>query len=254
MFTVLRDVCAPEVVRDRLAVTREVVAVTGARQVAKTTLARWLLPRAHYVTLDHPADADRARLSPDQFLRTLPQPAILDEIQYAPELLRHLKLAVDRDRRPGRFLATGSQTLSLMAGLTESLAGRAAVFTLPPLSLEEVSPRASLGDVDAFFWRSGYPGLRGHRVQNRRAGGGRDAQEPASTRWRVRPPRRGRRTGGLSNRPRLPARRPAGGASRTLGRATRAALGPCGAHVLNAGRRSGSIGWRGGFLRRHGYR
>ena len=136
-----------------------VVAVTGARQVGKTTLARWLLPRAGYVTLDYPADADRARLSPDEFLRTLPQPAILDEIQYAPELLRHLKLAVDRDRRPGRFLVTGSQTLSLMAGVSESLAGRAAVFTLPPLSLDEVSPRASLADVDAFLWRSGYPEL-----------------------------------------------------------------------------------------------
>ena len=136
-----------------------VVVVTGARQVGKTTLARWLLPRAKYVTLDHPAEAERARLSPDEFLGSLSAPAILDEIQYAPELFRHLKLVVDRDRRPGRFLITGSQTLSLMAGASESLAGRAAVFTLPPLSLDEALPRASLSEVDAFLWRSGYPEL-----------------------------------------------------------------------------------------------
>ena len=136
-----------------------VVVLTGARQVGKTTLARWLLPRAAYVTLDHPADAERARLSPDQFLRELPRPAILDEVQYAPELFRTLKLAVDRARRPGQFLVTGSQTLSLMTGVSESLAGRAAVFTLPPLSLDEAAPRAALADTDAFLWRSGYPEL-----------------------------------------------------------------------------------------------
>lgn len=136
-----------------------VVVLTGARQVGKTTLARWLLPRAGYVTFDLPAEAERARLSPAEFLAGLPQPAILDEIQYAPELFRHLKIAVDRDRRPGRFLVTGSQTLSLMAGVGESLAGRAAVFMLPPLSLEEAAPRASLAETDAFLWRSGYPEL-----------------------------------------------------------------------------------------------
>ncbi len=136
-----------------------VVVLTGARQAGKTTLARWLFPDAAYVTLDHPAEADRARLSPEEFLAALPRPAILDEIQYAPSLLRVLKLAVDRDRRPGRFLVTGSQTLSLMAGASESLAGRAAVFTLPPLSLSEALPHASMADTDRFLWRSGYPEL-----------------------------------------------------------------------------------------------
>jgi len=136
-----------------------VVVLTGARQVGKTTLARALFPGAAYVTLDHPADAERARLSPEEFLTGLPRPAILDEIQYVPSLLRVIKLAVDRDRRPGQFLVTGSQTLSLMAGASESLAGRAAVFTLPPLSLSEALPRASVTDTDRFLWRSGYPEL-----------------------------------------------------------------------------------------------
>lgn len=136
-----------------------VVVLTGARQVGKTTLARWLLPDASYVTLDLPAEAEGARLSPEQFLGALAEPAILDEIQYAPDLFRHLKIAVDRDRRPGRFLVTGSQTLSLMAGVSESLAGRVAVFALPPLSIDEAVPHASLADTDGFLWRSGYPEL-----------------------------------------------------------------------------------------------
>ena len=136
-----------------------VVVLTGARQVGKTTLAQWLLPRADYVTLDDPAVASQARLTPAEFLADQPGPAVLDEIQYAPEIFRHLKLTVDRDRRPGRYLITGSQTFGLMAGISESLAGRAAIFTLPPLSLSEVFTTASLADTDRFVWRSGYPEL-----------------------------------------------------------------------------------------------
>jgi uncharacterized protein len=135
------------------------VVLTGARQVGKTTLARWLWPEATYVTLDDPARAASAQLSPQQFLSTAPDPVILDEIQYAPELFRHLKLAIDADRRPGRFLITGSQGFPLMAGVSESLAGRAAVFTLPTLCLSEVRPAATLSETDAFLWRSGFPEL-----------------------------------------------------------------------------------------------
>ena len=136
-----------------------VVVLTGARQVGKTTLARWLWPEATYVTLDDPADAAQARLAPDNFLRAHPTPLIIDEIQYVPELLRHIKIAVDRDRRPGRFLVTGSQTFGLMAGVSESLAGRAAIFSLPPLGVSEVAADGSTETSDALLWRSGFPEL-----------------------------------------------------------------------------------------------
>lgn len=135
------------------------VVLTGARQVGKTTLARWLLPEATYVTLDDPASAEAARLSPDQFLTALTRPAILDEIQYAPELFRHLKLVIDRQRQPGSFLITGSQGFPVMAGVSESLAGRAAIFTLPTLSIAEIYPRASRTEADDLLWRSGFPEL-----------------------------------------------------------------------------------------------
>src|SRR5450759_1414025 len=136
-----------------------VVVLTGARQVGKTTLARWLWPEATYVTLDDPADAAQARLGPDNFLRAHPTPLIIDEIQYVPELLRHIKMAVDRDRRPGRFLVTGSQAFGLMAGVSESLAGRAAIFSLPPLGVSEVAADGSTETSDALLWRSGFPEL-----------------------------------------------------------------------------------------------
>jgi uncharacterized protein len=133
--------------------------LTGARQTGKTTLARWLLPDASYVSLDSPADAAEVRLAPEAFLASRPEPLILDEVQYEPGIFRHLKLAVERDRKPGRFLLTGSQSFELMAGATESLAGRAAVFTLPPLSASEVLTSASRERMDAFLWRSGFPEL-----------------------------------------------------------------------------------------------
>jgi predicted AAA+ superfamily ATPase len=136
-----------------------VVVLTGARQVGKTTLARWLLPEADYVSLDDPVRAEQARLTPSQFLRERTAPCIIDEVQYAPTLFSHLKTAVDGDRTPGRFLVTGSQTFGLMAGVSESLAGRAAIFSLPPLSIAEVTPTPSLAETDAFLWRSGYPEL-----------------------------------------------------------------------------------------------
>jgi predicted AAA+ superfamily ATPase len=135
-----------------------VVVLGGARQVGKTTLARALLPQAAYVTLDDPARAAAARLSPSAFLSGLSRPAIVDEVQYAPELFRHLKMAVDADRRAGSFFVTGSQTFSLMAGVSDSLAGRAAIFTLPTLTLTEV-PGADAAGVDRFLWRSGFPEL-----------------------------------------------------------------------------------------------
>ena len=135
------------------------VVLTGARQSGKTTLAKAVWPEAGYVSLDDPAQADWARRQPGEFLGRFTGPTILDEIQYAPETFRHLKRAIDQDRRPGRFLVTGSQAFSLMQGVSESLAGRAAILTLPTLSLDEVFPGATIEQTDRFLWRSGYPEL-----------------------------------------------------------------------------------------------
>lgn len=91
-----------------------VVCLLGPRQCAKTTLARTLAPRYGYVTFDDADALALARSDPNEFLAALPDPVILDEIQRAPELLRALKLSVDRNRSPGRFLLTGSANLLLL--------------------------------------------------------------------------------------------------------------------------------------------
>ena len=122
-----------------------VVALLGPRQCGKTTLARSLAPDYGYVTFDDEDALTLARSDPNGFLAALPDPVILDEIQRAPELLRALKLSVDRNRRPGRFLLTGSANLLLLPRLGESLAGRMAIIELQPLTASEREGRKAMG-------------------------------------------------------------------------------------------------------------
>jgi hypothetical protein len=143
-----------------LAATRPVVVLTGARQTGKTSLLRRLFPGHAFVSLDLPSEAEQAEKDPQAFLRRFPGPVILDEVQYAPGLFRHLKMAVDAARsRNGHFLLTGSQKFTLMKGVTESLAGRAAILDLETLSLAEISGRGS-GVLDDVLFRGGFPELQ----------------------------------------------------------------------------------------------
>ena len=136
-----------------------VIVLTGARQSGKTSLVRHLFPEVNYVSFDIPQVAEAARLDFVAFHRRHPDPLIIDEVQYVPEVLRHLKSVIDQDRRPGRFILTGSQDFLLMEGVTESLAGRCAVLSLPPLSLAEVDINPSREKMDLFCWRGGFPEL-----------------------------------------------------------------------------------------------
>jgi hypothetical protein len=136
-----------------------VVVLTGARQVGKTTLARQFLPKAGYVTLDVPAEAELARLNPHDLFGGRDSPLILDEVQYAPNIFRQLKIRVDQNRVAGQYLVTGSQSFELMAGISESLAGRAAILTLPALTLRELPGTKDLRAIEAFLWRGSYPQL-----------------------------------------------------------------------------------------------
>lgn len=115
-----------------------VVCLLGPRQCGKTTLAQALAPRFGYVTFDDTDALALAQSDPNGFLAALPDPVILDEVQRVPELLRALKLSVDRDRRPGRFLLTGSANLLLLPKLGDSLAGRMAIIELQPLTSAEL--------------------------------------------------------------------------------------------------------------------
>jgi len=122
------------------------VVVTGPRQSGKTTLVRQLFDATHaYCSLDDPAVREQAQRDPGLLLVRFPPPVILDEIQYAPELLHHVKLAIDAHRQQrGRYVITGSQLFPLMQGVGESLAGRAAVTSLLSFSLREALGQADL--------------------------------------------------------------------------------------------------------------
>lgn len=128
------------------------VLVTGPRQCGKTTLLKRLFPKATYVLLEDPDVLARVRSDPRAFLEELKLPVILDEIQNAPELFSYVRARIDAaPRHNGRWILTGSQEAPLMRGITESMAGRAAILHLLPLSTAE-SPRVNL-------MRGGYPGV-----------------------------------------------------------------------------------------------
>ena len=115
-----------------------VVLVTGARQVGKTTLFKHLGgEQRSYVTLDDPRVLSLAKQDPALFMQRFPGPILIDEIQYAPELLPYIKMAVDKKREPGRFWLTGSQQFLLMRNVSESLAGRVGILQLFGLSRME---------------------------------------------------------------------------------------------------------------------
>ena len=142
------------------AATRPVVVLTGARQTGKTSLMRRLFPDHAFATLDLPSEAEQAERDPGSFLARHPPPLIVDEVQYAPGLFRHLKAAVDRDRgRAGAFLLTGSQPLGLMKSVSDSLAGRASVVELEPLSYAEAREAHPDLAVEEFLVRGGFPEL-----------------------------------------------------------------------------------------------
>jgi len=120
------------------------VVVTGPRRAGKTTLLRNLFPRAVYVLLEDPDVQARARSDPRALLEELRLPAIFDEIQNVPDLLDYVRTRIDRKpRQMGQWLFTGSQEAPLMQGVSESMAGRAAILQLLPFSLAETD-RVSL--------------------------------------------------------------------------------------------------------------
>ena len=112
-----------------------------------------------YITLDSIQYAEQAKESPDYFLNNFKQPVILDEIQYAPELFRHIKLLVDKNRTSyGQWLLTGSQKFELMQSVGDSLAGRIRIIHLETLSAFEIRHQ-NMDNLTDFIWKGGYPEL-----------------------------------------------------------------------------------------------
>ncbi|MBI3314553.1 MAG: ATP-binding protein, partial [Candidatus Omnitrophica bacterium] len=127
------------------------VFIGGPRRCGKTTLAKTFLKGYNYVLLDEADVRSLAIEDPRGFLEKYPPPVIIDEIQNAPALLPYIKARIERNKKPGQWVITGSQQWALMKGIGETLAGRIAILHLYPLSLEEIQktlrPHLSTAEV-----------------------------------------------------------------------------------------------------------
>jgi len=143
----------------RLATGFPVLAITGPRQSGKTTLARDLFSDKPYVSLENPEEREFADTDPKRFLARFTEGAVLDEVQRCPALLSWVQLEVDERRRMGDFVLTGSAQFDLLAGITQSLAGRVGRVELLPLSGAELGPGGLPDTLDAALLKGGYPAL-----------------------------------------------------------------------------------------------
>ena len=115
-----------------------VIFLTGPRQSGKTTLVKSVFKKHKYVSLEDTDERRFALEDPRGFLARFTVSVILDEVQRAPDILSHIQTIVDEDKKPGRFILTGSQQFLLLQGISQSLAGRVALLELLPLSLAEI--------------------------------------------------------------------------------------------------------------------
>lgn len=125
-----------------------VVMVCGARQVGKTTLLKHINEKnkntINYVTLDYPQIRALAKQDPELFLQQYEAPLIIDEIQYAPELLAYIKIRVDNDNASGQYYLTGSQMFHMMKNVSETLVGRVGILSMYSMSRAEIDGRKSI--------------------------------------------------------------------------------------------------------------
>jgi uncharacterized protein len=145
---------------ERLSRQFPVLAITGPRQSGKTTLARLMFADKAYVSLEDPAERAFAIDDPRGFLARFTDGAVFDEAQRWPDLFSYLQGMVDADRMPGRFVLTGSQQFGLLAGISQSLAGRVGMCNLAPLAFDELpSEQRNELSLDQWMLMGAYPGL-----------------------------------------------------------------------------------------------
>lgn len=144
-----------------------VITVTGPRQSGKTTLCRALFTEKPYISLEELDNREFARMDPRGFLAEIPNGAVLDEIQHAPDLVSYIQTRVDEVLQPGMFILTGSRQFEMMETVSQSLAGRTAVARLLPFSFGELYPQglgATTLSVDQMLYTGFYPRIHDQQL------------------------------------------------------------------------------------------
>jgi uncharacterized protein len=135
-----------------------IVAITGPRQSGKTTLSKMLKPNYKYVNLENLSDREFAKTDPTGFLETYKNGVIIDEIQNVPSLFSYLQVVTDERKINGEYIITGSQNFLMMEQISQSLAGRVALFTLLPFSIAELeSTKYKINDWESYAISGSYP-------------------------------------------------------------------------------------------------
>lgn len=135
-----------------------VITVTGPRQSGKSTLCRHLFPDYRYVNFENIATRAQASRDPEGFLAALGDHAVIDEVQHVPEIMSEIQVRVDDDRKR-RYILTGSSNFSLLNHVSQSLAGRTALFTLFPFDFTEMPEEMRSSATDTLMFRGFYPGV-----------------------------------------------------------------------------------------------
>lgn len=153
-----------EIILRELIRSYPVVAITGPRQSGKTTLTRVAFPDKPYVSLEELDQREWAEEDPRGFLAQYPDGAILDEAQRCPGLFSYLQGVLDQAGRSGMFILTGSQQFGLLAGITQTLAGRVALLHLLPFTLKELASGGwAAHNLDTVLFMGCYPPVHDRR-------------------------------------------------------------------------------------------
>lgn len=141
------------------------VTLTGPRQSGKSTLCKAVFPHLQYANLEEPDTRDFALQDPRAFLAQFSNGAVLDEVRRTPDLASYLQPLIDNQPQSGRWILTGSQNFSLLQSVTQSLAGRAAVLNLLPLTRQEIARFPNAPDtLDETMFTGGYPAILDRRI------------------------------------------------------------------------------------------
>ena len=142
-----------------------IVTILGPRQAGKTTLAQMTCPDKPYLNMESPEIRLLAEEDPNGFLAQYPNGAIIDEVQRTPELFSYLQVIVDRKKKNGLFILTGSHQFDLHTKITQSLAGRTAILYLLPLTFSEVAQQETIQDENELMQKGFLPRIYDEKQQ-----------------------------------------------------------------------------------------